>query len=131
MEVMKQLKFSHPFRLVWQSKVGPMPWQGPSTEDAIKGILMAYLLKQLFRLSLSLAYIEKGFKNLMLVPISFVNEHIETLHELDIEYCKELCEKVSGPDTFWAYYYQLVLLQLANTLKLFLVSLFAPILLLY
>lgn len=42
-----------------------------------------------------IGYIAKGFRNLMLVPISFVNEHIETLHELDIEYCKELVEKVS------------------------------------
>lgn len=28
------------------------------------------------------------------MPIAFVNEHIETLHELDIEYCKELGEEV-------------------------------------
>lgn len=37
MEVMKQLKFRHPFRLVWQSKVGPVPWQAPATDDVIKG----------------------------------------------------------------------------------------------
>ena len=30
----------------------------------------------------------------MLVPIAFVNEHIETLHELDIEYADEIGEKV-------------------------------------
>ncbi|KAH9422651.1 hypothetical protein DERP_003328 [Dermatophagoides pteronyssinus] len=76
MEVMKQLKFRHPFRLVWQSKVGPVPWQAPATDDVIKG------------------FIEKGYRNILLIPISFVNEHIETLHELDIEYCKELVENL-------------------------------------
>lgn len=29
----------------------------------------------------------------MLVPIAFVNEHIETLHEMDIEYCKDLAKE--------------------------------------
>ena len=36
-----------------------------------------------------------GLNKFLIVPISFVNEHIETLHELDIEYGKELSEKVS------------------------------------
>ena len=39
-------------------------------------------------------FVEKGFKNIVLIPISFVNEHIETLHELDIEYCNELVAEV-------------------------------------
>ncbi len=33
---------------------------------------------------------KRGYKNLLLVPIAFVNEHIETLHELDIEYALEV-----------------------------------------
>ncbi|GFQ93214.1 ferrochelatase, mitochondrial [Trichonephila clavata] len=74
--VMQKLNFSHPYRLVWQSKVGPVEWLSPQTDDAIKG------------------YVNKGKKNILLVPISFVNEHIETLHELDIEYGKELAEKI-------------------------------------
>lgn len=74
--VMNELKFSHPYCLVWQSKVGPLPWLEPFTDDAIK------------------AYVKQGRKNFILVPIAFVNEHIETLHELDIEYCKELAEEV-------------------------------------
>jgi len=40
------------------------------------------------------ALAKKNMKNMILVPIAFVNEHIETLHELDIEYGKELAEKV-------------------------------------
>ena len=30
----------------------------------------------------------------MLIPIAFVNDHIETLHELDIEYAEELGKEV-------------------------------------
>ena len=40
--------------------------------------------------------VKRGQKNLMLVPIAFVNEHIETLHELDIEYAKEVGEEVGA-----------------------------------
>eukprot|EP01120_Amphizonella_sp_Union-15-10_P002045 TRINITY_DN12189_c0_g1_i1.p1 TRINITY_DN12189_c0_g1~~TRINITY_DN12189_c0_g1_i1.p1 ORF type:complete len:387 (-),score=49.62 TRINITY_DN12189_c0_g1_i1:76-1236(-) len=66
--VMNRLEFSHPYRLVWQSKVGPLPWLGPSTEKAIKGYAN---LKQ---------------KYLLMVPIVFTSDHIETLYELDILY---------------------------------------------
>jgi ferrochelatase len=38
--------------------------------------------------------VKRGQKNLMLVPIAFVNDHIETLHELDIEYAHELGKEV-------------------------------------
>ncbi|GIY28677.1 ferrochelatase, mitochondrial [Caerostris extrusa] len=74
--VMQKLNFSHPYRLVWQSKVGPVAWLSPQTDDAIRG------------------YVDKGKKNIMLIPISFVNEHIETLHELDIEYGKDIAMKI-------------------------------------
>lgn len=74
--VMNELKMSNPYALVWQSKVGPLPWLEPFTENAIKG------------------YVKQGKKNFIIVPIAFVNEHIETLHELDIEYCDELGKEV-------------------------------------
>lgn len=35
--VMQELGWSNPFRLVWQSKVGPLPWLEPGTENSIKG----------------------------------------------------------------------------------------------
>ncbi|XP_048402981.1 ferrochelatase, mitochondrial isoform X1 [Stegostoma tigrinum] len=73
--VMEKLNFSNPYRLVWQSKVGPMPWLGPSTDDTIKGLC------------------ERGNKNLLLVPIAFTSDHIETLHELDIEYAQILANE--------------------------------------
>lgn len=70
--VMQELNNCNPYHLVWQSKVGPLPWLGPFTDDALKG------------------YVKQGKKNFLLVPIAFVNEHIETLHEMDIEYCHDL-----------------------------------------
>ncbi|XP_077996866.1 ferrochelatase, mitochondrial-like [Glandiceps talaboti] len=73
--VMESLNFSHPFRLVWQSKVGPLPWLGPQTDEAIEGLT------------------KNGRKNMLLIPIAFVNDHIETLHELDLEYAEELAVK--------------------------------------
>ncbi|MDB3888826.1 ferrochelatase [Candidatus Pelagibacter sp.] len=59
--------------LSYQSRVGPLKWIGPSTEDVI---------------------IEnsKLEKHIVLVPIAFVSEHSETLVELDIEY-KEIADK--------------------------------------
>jgi ferrochelatase len=38
--------------------------------------------------------VKRGHKNLMLIPIAFVNEHIETLHELDIEYADQVADKL-------------------------------------
>lgn len=76
--VMEQLNWCNPYRVVWQSKVGFMPWLSPSTENAIK------------------ALVKRGHKNLMLVPIAFVNEHIETLHEMDIEYAHDLGKEVGA-----------------------------------
>ncbi|XP_014606911.1 PREDICTED: ferrochelatase, mitochondrial [Polistes canadensis] len=74
--VMQKLKFCNPYSLVWQSKVGPLPWLEPFTDNALKN------------------YVKQGKKNFILVPVAFVNEHIETLHEMDIEYCQELAEKI-------------------------------------
>lgn len=34
--VMNELKMCNPYSLVWQSKVGPLPWLEPSTDNAIK-----------------------------------------------------------------------------------------------
>ena len=69
--VMQRLKHSNPYRLVWQSQVGPSAWMGMQTGEAIKG----------------LARLKK--KQVVLVPIAFTSDHIETLYELDLEYIKE------------------------------------------
>ena len=61
----------------YQSRVGPLEWIGPSTEDEI-------------------ARAGKDDVALIVVPIAFVSEHSETLVELDIEY-GELAEEAGVP----------------------------------
>lgn len=72
--VMNRLGNQNPYRTVWQSQVGPSAWLGPQTSDAIKG------------------YAKKGVNNMLLVPIAFTSDHIETLFELDLEYLEEAKE---------------------------------------
>ena len=36
--VMSKLKYRNPYRLVWQSKVGPKAWLQPTTDGAIESI---------------------------------------------------------------------------------------------
>mmetsp|Transcript_18149 Transcript_18149/g.23497 ORF Transcript_18149/g.23497 Transcript_18149/m.23497 type:complete len:414 (+) Transcript_18149:250-1491(+) len=60
--------------LSYQSRVGPIEWLRPYTDDKL----------------IELA--QMGVKNLAVVPISFVSEHIETLEEIDMEY-RELAEE--------------------------------------
>lgn len=54
--------------LSFQSRVGPVEWLRPYTDQKIPEM------------------VSQGAKNLIVVPISFVSEHIETLEEIDIEY---------------------------------------------
>lgn len=60
--------------LSYQSRVGPIEWLRPYTDDVLPELG------------------ENGVKNLVVVPISFVSEHIETLEEIDLEY-RELAEE--------------------------------------
>ena len=67
-KVVKKMKIKNlDYILSYQSRVGPLKWIGPSTDEVI---------------------IEnsKLGKSIVLVPIAFVSEHSETLVELDIEY---------------------------------------------
>ncbi len=66
--------------LCYQSRVGPAKWLQPSLIETIK------------RLG------RDGVKEMLVVPISFVTEHIETLHEINIE-ARELA-KHAGIETF-------------------------------
>jgi len=60
--------------LCFQSRVGPQRWLGPSTEVALDDLAGA------------------GTKAVVVVPIAFTGEHIETLQEIDILY-KERAER--------------------------------------
>ncbi|MGF1516922.1 MAG: ferrochelatase [Nodosilinea sp.] len=72
--IMKSLHRPNPHTLAYQSRVGPVEWLQPYTEDAIEQLA------------------QQGVKDLVVVPISFVSEHIETLQEIDIEY-REIAEE--------------------------------------
>jgi len=72
--IMQTLNRPNPHTLAYQSRVGPVEWLQPYTEDAIE---------ELGR---------QGVQDLVVVPISFVSEHIETLQEIDIEY-REIAEE--------------------------------------
>lgn len=60
--------------LAYQSRVGPVEWLKPYTDDTIR---------ELGR---------QGVRSMLAVPVSFVSEHIETLEEIDVEY-RELAEE--------------------------------------
>ena len=57
-----------PGRLCYQSRSGPVEWLSPSTPEMLETLA------------------EEGVKNILMVPISFVSDHIETLYEIDILY---------------------------------------------
>ncbi|WP_457622672.1 ferrochelatase [Persephonella sp.] len=64
-----------PHSISYQSKVGPVKWLEPMTEDMIVKLA------------------EEGIKKLAVIPVAFVSEHSETLYELDKEYGKLAEEK--------------------------------------
>jgi len=66
--VVERMQRPNPYLLAYQSEVGPVRWLGPSTEKVIR------------RLG------ARGVKHLLVVPIAFTSDHIETLSELDREY---------------------------------------------
>jgi len=68
--IMDRLGRKNPYQLSFQSKIGPVKWLEPATNDVI------------------MDYGKRGIRNVLVVPISFVSEHIETLYELDILYQK-------------------------------------------
>lgn len=87
------------YLLAYQSRVGPIRWLEPNLREVLK---------------------DCGGRDVVIVPVSFVSEHIETLHELDIEY-RHLAEKlgvrtyrrVRTPGTHPAYLRCLLRLTLA------------------
>lgn len=65
--------------LCYQSKVGTATWLGPAMGDAIADLAAT------------------GARQVLVVPISFVSDHVETLHEIAIEH-RELAEKLGIAD---------------------------------
>lgn len=71
---LRSLGYQNEYTLAYQSRVGPVEWLQPYTDDKIRELA------------------QDGVKDLVVVPISFVSEHIETLEEIDVEY-RELAEE--------------------------------------
>lgn len=55
-------------KICYQSRSGPVEWLSPSTPEMIQTLA------------------DEGCKNILMVPISFVSDHVETLYEIDIQY---------------------------------------------
>ena len=68
--IMDRLDRRNPYQLSFQSKIGPVKWLEPFTSDVIVELG------------------KKGVDDVLVIPVSFVSEHIETLYELDILFRK-------------------------------------------
>jgi ferrochelatase len=65
--VLEALGWTDPHSVGWQSRVGPQKWLTPSTLDELDRLGAAKTAR------------------VLAVPISFTGEHVETLHEIDVE----------------------------------------------
>jgi len=77
--ILSKIKRKENWIISYQSAVGPLQWLKPSTENVIKALN------------------KRGIKKLLIVPVSFVGDHIETICEIDIEY-RQLAEQIGIKD---------------------------------
>ncbi len=61
-------------RICYQSRSGPVEWLSPSTPEMLESLA------------------EEGCKNILMVPISFVSDHVETLYEIEILYREQAAQ---------------------------------------
>jgi len=73
--IIRRGRFTQMHTVCYQSKVGPMKWLTPSTPDTIADLA------------------SNGNKYMLLVPVAFTSDHLETLFELGIEYRRQAKEK--------------------------------------
>ncbi len=73
--VMERGGWGNPHRLCYQSKVGASKWLQPSLRNTVRELD------------------EGGVKQLCVVPVSFVSDHVETLGEIDHE-ARQLAERL-------------------------------------
>lgn len=66
--ILERGAFAQAHSLCYQSKVGPLKWLTPSTPETIKELAA------------------KGEKNMLVVPVAFASDHLETLYEVGIEF---------------------------------------------
>ena len=72
--ILSGIKRKHNWSIGYQSSVGPLLWLKPSTDAVLEALAKG------------------GVRKIIVVPISFVTDHIETLCEVDIEY-RELAKR--------------------------------------
>ena len=65
--IIEKASWTGSWSLAWQSKLGPVKWLSPATIDVIQKLG------------------EKGTKGILVVPVAFVTDHIETLEEIDVQ----------------------------------------------
>jgi ferrochelatase len=65
--VMERGRWPNPFRVCYQSRVGSGPWLGPSLHETLHCLA------------------RQNAPQVLVIPISFVSDHVETLSEIDIE----------------------------------------------
>ncbi|MDD4991632.1 MAG: ferrochelatase [Paludibacter sp.] len=63
--ISKKLGLTHD--ISFQSKIGRVKWVGPDTKDKLKELA------------------QQGISEILIIPISFINENLETLYDLDVE----------------------------------------------
>ncbi|MCS7077855.1 MAG: ferrochelatase [Bacteroidia bacterium] len=76
--IMQARNFDLPYRISYQSRVGPMEWLKPYTQEVIQELA------------------KQKINNVIIIPISFVSDHLETLYEIGIEYA-QLAQKMGIP----------------------------------
>lgn len=76
--IVREAGWKESWSLAWQSRLGPVKWLEPSTHDAISK-LGAERVRPL------------------VVPVAFVTDHIETLHEIDIDFRRD-AERAGIPE---------------------------------
>lgn len=76
--IMKARNHDFPHILSYQSRVGPMEWLKPYTHQVLEQLA------------------EQNINNVILIPISFVSDHLETLYEIGVEYA-QLAKKLNIP----------------------------------
>jgi ferrochelatase len=63
----------------YQSKVGPSKWLGPSLRETLEALARG------------------GAGQVLVVPVSFVSDHVETLYEIDLEH-RKIAERLGISD---------------------------------
>jgi ferrochelatase len=68
-DVLRELAVPNPHRLAFQSRAGPVRWVRPYTDEAIRETAPG--------------------SDVLVIPVAFVSDHIETLYEVDILFGEE------------------------------------------